>query len=546
MSTRLLILGLDGAGYSHVAGLVDAGELPNIRSLAAEGSFGPLISTTPPITGPAWLGLASGLDVDQTGIPDFLIRSGAGFGLRPISSRDFRGRTIWDALSSVGARVAVFNFPMLYPPYPLEGLMVSGFGTDESTQWTYPDTLKAELLSEVGADYGLTVNYHHAIYDDCDRFLDDLEASLTRRLKAAEYLCRKGPWDLFFCVLSETDWLLHRCWSDLDPDSPLHDAAASPRRAERARRIWRRIDDAIPRLREACGDDTSVLLCSDHGFGPNTRTVCINGLLEQTGLLVRRSDSARTGAAIRRVGAAAAQRAGAVAARVGGPVGRVLSRVRRRGRRYLPKDDSGYLLATIDQHASVAFDPGHTIPFGGLYLSPRFERGGVEYMTAIDRVEDALANSAFDNGLDLAVRRCWLDSAERPASLPDLLVSGDDWGVTFSKTDFSDTWLVDGPFSTRHTGSHRIGGLYLAAGQAFTAGPRGRQASILDIAPTVLTLFGLAPPDDRRGHPLPTARGVGATRPAVLDGARAEDFTEPSSDDDADVRERLRGLGYIE
>ena len=90
MPPRLLILGLDGAGYDLISRLCEEGVTPNLRDLARGGAIGPLTATTPPITGPSWLGFASGLTPDQTGVPDFLLRQGE-FGMRPISSRDFRG-----------------------------------------------------------------------------------------------------------------------------------------------------------------------------------------------------------------------------------------------------------------------------------------------------------------------------------------------------------------------------------------------------------------------------------------------------------------------
>jgi predicted AlkP superfamily phosphohydrolase/phosphomutase len=427
-------------------------------------------------------------------------------------------------------------------------VMVSGFGTDESTQWTFPESLKEELLAEVGADYNLTVNYHHEIYDDPHRFLDDLEASFDRRIRAAETVCRRERWDLFFFVTSETDWLLHRCWADLDETHPRYDPSRSPAVAERARRFWGRVDAAVPRLLEAFGDDGSLLVCSDHGFGPNLRTIKINLLLERAGLLHRREKSERRGAALRRIGTEAARRAGEASARVGGPLGRALSRVRRRARRYLPRDESAFLASVVDLERTDDFDPGHTVPFAGLYVAPRIERGGAAYEDALARTEAALAAIGASAGVAFETRRSWLDAEGRVATLPDLLVSADDWACTFTKADFSGDPLVPGPLSPRHTGSHRMRGVYLASGPAFRSSD-GAEADILDIAPTVLALFGLAAPPDRRGRVL---EEILAIWPDVRDvaklGSRAEGGGEgeTSLDEDEDVRERLRGLGYIE
>jgi predicted AlkP superfamily phosphohydrolase/phosphomutase len=544
MAARLLLLGLDGVGHDLLSRLSEEGVTPNLAALAREGASGPLRSTVPPITGPSWLAIASGLEPDQTGVPDFLIRRGPLFEMRPISARDFRGRALWEPIGAAGGRVAVFNFPVLYPPYPVNGVMVSGFGTDEATQWTYPEELKRELLEAVGSAYSLTVNYHNEVYADAHRFLDDLEVSLAAKLRAAEVLCRREPWDLFFCVLSETDWLLHRCWADLDPEHPLHDPRRSPAVADRLRTVFATVDAAVPRLVEALGDGASLLVCSDHGFGGNTRTVKLNLLLEREGLLVRRPASERRGASLGRTARRAAERAGVVAARARGPLGKALSIARRRARRLLPRDDSAYLSSVVDYDASVAFDPGHTIPFGGLYVMPRLERGEGSYLEALARVESALVERAERAGVRLEARRMWLDAEGRHETLPDLVVSGDEWATTFVKADFEGEPFLDAPFSPRHTGSHRIDGVLVAAGPAFRAAGALR-ASAVDVAPTVLALFGLEAPPDRRGRALDELlAGHGPLAPAPR--PELSDAPEATDDDEADVRERLRGLGYIE
>lgn len=544
MSHRLLMLGLDGVGADILSRLSEEGITPNMARLARDGAFGPLRATVPPITGPSWLGLSTGLDVDQTGIADFLVRRPPLFDLRPIGSRDFRGRAIWDLVGAAGLRTCVFNFPILFPPYDANGIMVSGFGTDESTQWTSPASLKSELIDVVGRDYNLAVNYHSEHYDDVPRFLDDLEASVDRRVQAAEWLLQREPWDLAVCIFSETDWLMHRCWDVLDPDRSNASPPEARALASRARSVFTRLDAAVPRLLDAMGSGASLLVCSDHGFGSNTCTMKLNASLERAGLLVRRRASQRGSAVIRRAGIRVAQRAGAAAAQVRGPIGRSLAQIRRRARRLLPKDDSAYLSTIIDPAASAMLDPGHTIPFGGLYVGSSIERGSPEYDATIARVEEHLAETAAAAGYELDLRRPWKAAAGHLETLPDLLVSGDSWGMTFSKTDFEGPLVVDGPFSRRHTGSHRIEGMYLASGPLLDAQSH-EPASVLDIAPTVLAFFGLAAPVDMHGSILRAFRGAIDDLQSTK-RIESVDADGSSSDDDADVRERLRGLGYIE
>jgi len=52
MTRRLLVIGLDGVGFDLIAPWVEAGELPCLGRLLAQGTKGPLESTIPPLTGP--------------------------------------------------------------------------------------------------------------------------------------------------------------------------------------------------------------------------------------------------------------------------------------------------------------------------------------------------------------------------------------------------------------------------------------------------------------------------------------------------------------
>lgn len=546
MPNRLLMLGLDGLGADVVLRLADKGIVPNLAALIAEGSFGALRATVPPITGPSWLGVSTGLDVDQTGVADFLVNRSPLFDLRPIGAREFRGRAVWDYAGAVGLRTCVFNFPILFPPYDANGIMVSGFGTDESTQWTSPESLKSELTDVVGRDYNLAVNYHAEQYDDVERFLTDIEASLDRRVRAAEWLLRREAWDLAVCMFSETDWLMHRCWNVLFPESNEDVSDVTARICRRARAVFARLDAAIPRLLDAMGPGASLLICSDHGFGTNTSTFSINAALEQSGLLLRRPASQRGSAGVRRAGVRLAQRAGAVAARVPGPVGRTLARARRRARRLLPKDDSAYLSTVIDLEASVVLDPGHTIPFGGLYVGTGIERGSSAYDVALERVRAFLDDTAAREHVTFDVRRPWLEAGGKTTTLPDVIVSGDEWGMTFSKTSFDGPLLVPGPFSPRHTGSHRMSGMYLTAGPLFGHTDEHELATVLDVAPTILACFGIAAPTDRRGGILSSFLGDRSALSRAPEIHSHIDSGPTSDDDESDVRDRLRGLGYIE
>ena len=52
--SRVLVIGVDGATFDQVRPWAEAGDLPNLARLMLEGVHGPLESTIPPVTSPAW------------------------------------------------------------------------------------------------------------------------------------------------------------------------------------------------------------------------------------------------------------------------------------------------------------------------------------------------------------------------------------------------------------------------------------------------------------------------------------------------------------
>jgi predicted AlkP superfamily phosphohydrolase/phosphomutase len=90
------------------------------------------------------------------------------------------------------------------------------------------------------------------------------------------------------------------------------------------------------------------------------------------------------------------------------------------------------------------------------------------------------------------------------------------------------------------SGSHRPDGMFILAGPRVAAG--NEAAAIADMAPTILSLCGLAVPIEMEGRSL-VPPNAGRERPAVGLDAAAEQFYSPG--DEAILEERLRALGYL-
>ena len=116
MGAQLLVIGLDGATLDLVAPWAAAGELPVLGRLMRAGAWGPLRSTLPPATFPAWTSLVTGVNPGRHGILDFVERVPGTLRVRFVNGSQRRTPALWTRLSARGRRVAVLTVPATIRP----------------------------------------------------------------------------------------------------------------------------------------------------------------------------------------------------------------------------------------------------------------------------------------------------------------------------------------------------------------------------------------------------------------------------------------------
>jgi predicted AlkP superfamily phosphohydrolase/phosphomutase len=134
-----VVLGFDGLDPDLVEEMWTRGELPNLRTLAAEGTFSRLRSTSPPQSPVAWATFATGTLPGKHGVFDFVVREPArylpkqgaveylpppfdalGNPAGPASGRNLRrGDSFWLRAAQAGLPVRVLNVPYAWPPDPM-------------------------------------------------------------------------------------------------------------------------------------------------------------------------------------------------------------------------------------------------------------------------------------------------------------------------------------------------------------------------------------------------------------------------------------------
>lgn len=95
---------------------------------------------------------------------------------------------------------------------------------------------------------------------------------------------------LMFFYFSSIDQRHHMMYREADPTDPLRPADTAPDLANSMRDTYRQIDEQVGKVMSAVGENTAIVVMSDHGFSSFRRQVHLNRWLEQHGYL-RLTDS---------------------------------------------------------------------------------------------------------------------------------------------------------------------------------------------------------------------------------------------------------------
>ncbi len=550
---KVLVIGLDGVPFSLIRDWAASGDMPHFARLLAEGTSGPLRSTMPPTSGPSWTSFVTGKNPGKTGIYDFLYRRPGSYVFPPVNASMRSGRSLWALAGEAGLRTCAINLPISYPVEPVNGALVSGWMTPYfAKDYTWPPELGAEIEEAVG-DYRIypsetfAPSRSAAFFDACDELLD----LLTR---TSRYLLDREDWDLFMTVYFDTDRVLHQLWHHIDAEHPWRASDPTDHSAP-IRRYFHRLDADVGRLIEQAGDDARVLIMSDHGMGRASRFIVLNNLLMELGYL--------------RLDRKPSTRAKDLAFRSGFTLRNVHRIVDRLGLAKHAEYKNVYSFDGLLKRFFLSFlnvDWGRTQAYsfgrhyGSVFLNVRGREpeGSIEPGEEYERVREEITEAVLGwvdprLGRPLVgkvLRREDVYRGERVEEAPDLILLPEDPAdIFYGLSDFGSNRIWDETY--RYSGMHREEGLLCLAGKGVRRGEAPADASIPDLAPTILWMLGVPVPEDMDGrvlseafddafvaaHPLERSAGDGtgaASAPREYDEA-----------EEAEVMQRLRDLGYL-
>jgi predicted AlkP superfamily phosphohydrolase/phosphomutase len=555
-SPKLLVLGLDAATFDLIDPWVAEGRLPHIKALMSGGTRALLISVPNLNSIPAWTSFMTGKNPGKHGLYWFYERQLGSYAYRYLNGSDIHGQRFWDYMSDSGLRVGVVNVPMTYPAYPFNGFMITGLDAPNETSlnFAYPAELYDEILARSGPYHIETNILGYARRGRLDLAVKATEEVIEQRVRTINYLLATQPWDVFVAVFTELDRVQHTFWRFMDPRHPDYDPVGAKQYGDVIFRFYVRLDEAIGDIVNRY-PGVPVVINSDHGFGSNPESYSyLSPWLQNLGLfqpvqprasdrLLRRAASVADGLLSQ------STRRRIISMLPGGRAGLVqrLHQVR--------CDWSKTSAYTNYIHAGVWInlqgrEPQGIVKPGVEYETLRQEliaslltwedtRTGQKIIKSAQRREEVYHGPFMEQAPDVVVR--W-NYAVHPQGLR--YTRDGRVVVVKSKTDIVERHNV--------SGDHRPEGILILRGPGIRVGHQMAEARLEDIAPTLLYLAGLPVPDDMDGRVL-----AEAFEPAYLAQhtvtyqhiAAVEDLAERrdfSREEDAQVQQRLRDLGYLE
>ena len=487
---KVIVIGLDGGTWNIIKPLVKQGKLPTIESLMNSGCHGNLESTIPPVTFPAWKCYSTGKNPGKLGVFHFINLDINKKKVFTNTSESFKSKEIWDYLSDSGFKCGILDMPTTYPPKRVNGFMVSHPLYYKNPNYTYPGSLEAELENEL--DYRL--NLENPFNVNKDLAIEDAKKIIIQRFETASYLYKRYNPDFFHLTIFHIDPIQHYFWGYMESKNPTYGKIIED--------TWMLIDKKLKKfLDDVMDENTYVILMSDHGFRSLegefnfSRWLINNMYLKFTKKINRLSILARFGFTLDNVFF-------------------ILSKLKIINliRALIPYSMQKKLLRVIPSkkqkvnildnlNSLVDWNESKVICiYEGLYINTDcLKQKGIDYSMFREELINKIREIKNPDGKTVFNRIYKKEDMYTGAYTdiaPDLEIVHDGYLPVINLQD--EEWNFN---LTGWTAIHRLHGIFTICGPDIKKGMQ-LDASIYDLAPTILHLFGMPIPKDMDGRVL--------------------------------------------
>jgi tetratricopeptide (TPR) repeat protein len=282
----VLLIGWDAADWQMIRPLMNQGLMPTTAALVERGAWGNLATLRPILSPMLWNSIATGKRPQHHGILGFTEPTSDGAGIQPVTSTSRKCKALWNILTQCGLRSNVVGWYASHPAEPIDGVMVSnkfehlavadGALAPISAGSVHPAEMAAELAPyrvlpgeiDASAILPFVPTAAQLIQKQGHRVgkLQCLLAQTATIHAVATHLMASTEWDLTAIYYEGIDRFGHEFMefhppklnqvSQDDFDAYQHCMVG----------IYRFHDMLLETLLTLAGEETAVILMSDHGY----------------------------------------------------------------------------------------------------------------------------------------------------------------------------------------------------------------------------------------------------------------------------------------
>ena len=283
---KVLLIGWDAADWEVITPLLEEGLMPSLDGLINRGVMGNLATLQPILSPMLWNSVATGKFADKHGIHGFIEPDPKNGGARPYTSTSRKCKALWNILTQSNLRSNVVGWWASHPAEPINGTVVSnafgGVKFDPERGWRVPQGTihppeKSALLARFKIFPSELTEAHilpfipnaPKIDQQSDQRLSTFAKVLSDAASihaVATALMETEPAEFTAVYYDAVDHFSHAFMPYNPPRLEWVKEEDFELYKDVVRGAYRFHDMMLERLLQLAGPETTIILCSDHGF----------------------------------------------------------------------------------------------------------------------------------------------------------------------------------------------------------------------------------------------------------------------------------------
>jgi predicted AlkP superfamily phosphohydrolase/phosphomutase len=186
-----------------------------------------------------------------------------------------------------------FYLKQAHPRFQLYVSPINIDPSDPALPISTPSSYSRDLAKQIGEFHtqGIaedTKALTAGVLDDKE-YLEQARTVLAEHRRAFDVEFPKFQQGLFFFYFSSLDLNAHMMWRLTDPSHPAYDAALAAQYGSSLEEFYEQIDQVLGEVMPKVDNDTTLLVLSDHGFAPYRRSFNLNTWLLNNGYVARKA-----------------------------------------------------------------------------------------------------------------------------------------------------------------------------------------------------------------------------------------------------------------